>query len=183
MKKTQFNALLLWGSLLLNLASCRQKENLPVYQVPADVEPYVQAFLTEARARGKNIQITNLIVEIADKDTVGLCGLCRQVVGDQSHQKRIFIFRDCWTGVTSEDREALVFHELGHCVLGRINHKNTQLPNGDFASLMNTSAINLYRQCVYGLGIDQSTCDKRFKRSYYIDELFDENTPVPDWAQ
>jgi hypothetical protein len=183
MKTNRLNVLIVWGSCLLFLTTCRQKEQLPVYQVPADVEPYVQAFLSEARARGKNIQLTNLIVDIAEKDTVGLCGLCRQVVGDQSQQKRIFIFRDCWTGATNEHREALLFHELGHCVLGRITHKNSQLPNGDFASLMNTSEISLYQRCIYNLGIGQGTCDKRFKRSYYIDELFDENTPVPDWAK
>lgn len=182
MKKPRLTALFLWGSLLLILSACRQKEQLPVYQVPAEVEPYVQAFLSEARTRGKDIKITNLIVVFAERDTTGLCGVCRQVVGDPVHQKRISIYRDCWTGATDQARETLVFHELGHCVLDRLSHKNNRLPNGDFASLMNTSETGVYERCIYDLD-GQATCDKRFKRSYYIDELFDENTPVPDWAK
>ena len=76
--------------------------------------------------------------------------------------------------------EVLIFHELGHCVLGRL-HQNDYLPNGDPKSLMIQNELDQYA-CVYDLSGDND-CNNLFKREYYLDELFDPTTPTPDWAQ
>ncbi len=82
-----------------------------------------------------------------------------------------------------EAREELVFHELGHCLLGRTAHRTSRLPNGEYASVMNGKESGLYSSCVYDIGGANNGCDDRYKRTYYLDELFDENTPAPDWAK
>ncbi len=170
-------------SLFLLLVGCHEKEPASVYQVPAEIEPYIQTFLAEAKLRGKDLRINNLIVEFGTPEHQEICGECLQTSGKPDRQKRIIISTQssCWADITPRVREGLVFHELGHCILGRINHKDTHLPNGDFASLMNTNDVTLYAPCVYELS--GSNCDQSFKRPYYLDELFDENTPLPDWAK
>lgn len=182
MKKPIVALLCLLGCLPLVLSGCREKEVLPVYQVPAEVEPYVQQFLREAQSRGHDIRITNLKVEWADADPAGRCGICHHATSNPSHQKRITLFRNCWDPATAEAREALVFHELGHCILNRLEHKIDRLSNGVYASVMNPSDIAVYERCIYDI-TGNLECDKRNRRNYYVDELFDENTPEPDWAK
>src|SRR5919199_1537692 len=82
----------------------------------------------------------------------------------------------CWQSASASERECLVFHELGHCLLSRI-HKTDRFPNGAFVSLMNPDDISIYATCRYPIGNDD--CDKRPRRAYYIDELFNPNTPAP----
>lgn len=68
------------------------------------------------------------------------------------------------------DREILVFHELGHALIGR-DHRDVQLPNGLRASIMNSGNIfGLYSK------------ERAEHRVYYIDELFNLEPPVPAWG-
>lgn len=176
---------LVWFILLwMLLPGCHEKEQAPIYQVPADIEPYIKTFLAEAKLRGKEIHLNNLILEFGTQGNEDICGECVQVPGKPDHQKRIIISNEsiCWSDAAPLVREGLIFHELGHCILGRIHHKDAHLSNGDFASLMNTNQVNVYGPCEYDLG-GGNACDQSFKRQYYLDELFDENTPVPDWAK
>ena len=171
--------------LLILLAACSGKEAPePVYQVPGEVEPYIQQFITEARLRGKEMAITNLVVTFGPTVSSDVCGACLPGSADPNGQVRIVLSNDpyCWQELTPEDREELVFHELGHCVLGRIAHRNDRLPNGDYASLMNGIGTGLYTRCVYDIG-GGNDCDRRYRRQYYLDELFDENMPPPDWGK
>ncbi len=182
-----FPALRQWSVrvLLLLLAACAGKEApQPVYQVPDDLAPYIQKFTDEARLRGKDIAITNLIVTFGPTTSDDVCGMCLPGSRDPNGQVRIVLSNDpyCWQELTPEDREELVFHELGHCVLGRTAHRNDRLPNGDYASLMNARGTGLYTRCVYDIG-GGNDCDRRYRRGYYLDELFNENTPPPDWAK
>jgi hypothetical protein len=70
-------------------------------------------------------------------------------------------------------KEDLIFHELGHGLLGR-NHLNTTLENGDWKSIMcggdkvNDRSWNINY--------------KGMRRAYYVDELFDESTSAPDFS-
>ena len=40
--------------------------------------------------------------------------------------------------------------------------------------------ITLYSPCVYAIG---DTCNKLYRKAYYVNELFDAATPVPDWGK
>jgi hypothetical protein len=171
--------------LLLLLSACSGKETPePVYRVPGEVEPYIQKFTAEARLRGKDIAINNLIVTFGPTSSDDVCGACLPGSADPDGQVRIVLSNNpyCWQELTLEEREELVFHELGHCVLGRIAHRNDRLPNGDYASLMNARGTGLYARCVYDIG-SANDCDRRYRRQYYLDELFDENTPAPAWGK
>lgn len=174
--------------LLILLTACSGKEGpepVLVYQVPDEVEPYVQQFTAQAHLRGKNIEITNLIITFGPTTSDDVCGTCLPGSRDPNRQVRIVLSGDpdCWSALSPEDREELVFHELGHCVLGRLTHRTDRLPNGDYASLMNGNGTGLYVVCKYDISGSNNDCDHRYRRQYYLDELFNENTPLPDWGK
>jgi hypothetical protein len=150
-----------------------------VYNVPAEYQPFVDTFIYEASIRGYSIEIENLIINYDESLEAPHCAKCNSNDIEKNTQKIVSINPNISCVFTSEQREVLVFHELGHCVLGRL-HDNGRLPNGDFKSLMNENDLSVYSSCVYP--VDNGPCDHRFKRSYYLDELFDKDTPVPDWG-
>ena len=160
-----------------SLAGCEQRFE-PVYDVAGDLEMHVDAFLDEAALRGHQLTINNLILEYDQELARSVCGICNSRSPSPNVQKVIRINPHC-TITYHEQIEALVFHELGHCVLGR-DHDSELLPNGDPKSIMTPANYDVYAPCVYQIG--EENCNFTFKRSYYVDELFDERTPVPDWA-
>jgi len=108
-----------------------------------------------------------------------VCGSCNANSTKHDEQKIISVNADadCWN--YDEELEVLIFHELGHCYLGRI-HDNRRLPNGDPRSIMVKEGLDLYNPCIYPIGYE--ICGEAYKRLYYVDELFDEQTEIPDWA-
>jgi hypothetical protein len=166
--------------LILFLIGCSSEESMPtVYNVPDEFETIVENFKMEAMSRDYDIRIDNLIIRYDATVEEPYCATCNSKSLDPNIQKIISINPDkCW--LNDYAKEALIFHELGHCILGR-DHDNTLLPNGDPRSMMIENNIGIYSPCVYAIGGDNS-CNFIFKRNYYISELFDETTPIPDWA-
>ena len=165
---------------LLVLGGCNRDDDFkPVYEVPEEVQPLIDAFIQEASLRGVSITITNLIVTYDDNPASAVCGSCNSSAPPTDVQKTITLNSKapCW--IEPLELETLLFHELGHCVLGR-SHLGDLLPNGDPKSIMIENNVGLYAPCLYP--IDGEPCDNTFKRDYYLDELFNENTAVPDWA-
>ncbi len=165
--------------LLLFIGACDRNDDFkPVYNVPEEIQPLIDSFIHEASIRGVTITIDNLIVTY-DNSQAAVCGSCNSTAPITDTQKIITIKSGapCW--IEQLELEALVFHELGHCVLGR-PHLNDELPNGDPKSMMVQDNVAVYAPCLYA--INDKPCDNTFKRGYYLDELFNENTPVPDWS-
>jgi hypothetical protein len=130
----------------------------------SEFESYLNSFLEEGIIRGydytnKTINFYFADIKGPDTNTVGLC---------YSGNKEIFIDREYWNNAREKDKERLIFHELGHCFLKR-NHKNEKNINGECLSYMRGKfdcSSNLYSS---------------LWRKYYLDELFDQNTELPEW--
>lgn len=168
---------ILIACLILSLG-CSKNTPSFVYSVPAEFEPYLQKFITEAKARGQNITISNLIIKYDSTLSLQYCATSN-VTSKQNDIQRIILFNihKCWQN--SDQLECLIFHELGHCILGR-EHDSSLMPKGDAKTIMYPDDIALYSSCVYNVG---SACDFLYRRPYYIDELFNPSTPVPDWEK
>ena len=160
------------------LAGCEQVFE-PVYDVSDDLQIHVDSFLEESAIRGHEYTISNLIMEHDPELPISSCGTCNSDSELSNIQKVIKINPNCII-TYNEQMEALVFHELGHCFLGR-QHDYGLLPNGDPKSIMIPDNFNVYAPCGYQFG--QEECNFTFKRDYYLDEFFDESTPVPSWAK
>lgn len=167
MKITKFLPFL----IALLLFSCKDPNE---YRIAPDFVEYLNRFETEAAKRDKNFDLENtgLIIEYADlkNDYIGLTHYETPI--------RIEIDKTYWNDVsTATDadllRECLIFHELGHGLLNR-GHVNTMLENGDWKSIMSG-----------GTKVDNKTWNTNYRgirREYYIDELFDESTPEPEFS-
>ena len=162
--------------IILSLG-CKKNANF-AYNVPAEFEPFVQKFITEGKTRGQNITIDNLIIKYDSTLSLLYCATSN-VTSSQNDIQRIILFNThkCWQNAAQ--LECLIFHELGHCILGR-EHDSGLMPKGDAKTIMYPDDIALYSPCVYTVG---SVCDFLYRRPYYVDELFNPSTPVPDWAK
>jgi len=162
------------------LGCSKDSDFIPVYAVPDDLQPIIETFVGEAASRGFSVEITNLIIAYDETLPITHCGQCNSTALNVNVQKIITINPNiqCW--FSAQEREAFLFHELGHCILGRL-HDSTLLPSGDPKSIMIQGNLILYAPCVYFVGDDK--CNNTFKRPYYLDELFDEGTSVPEWGK
>lgn len=147
-------------------ASCSKSKR---YDVPAEVDVYVQRFIEEGNARGADIKINRLVVEYSPElaDEPGnVAGRCAR--GYRSWRKPLIELTTDFDQLSPEAQEQLIFHELGHCILDR-SHQDRKLSNGHFGSNMNT------HYWTYIAGQDH-------KRDYYLDEMFNKDTKQPSWS-
>jgi len=173
---------ILLAGFIVILFGCSKHNSKPdlVYDVPDEFGYIVNNFIHEAALRGHNITIKYLIIRYDSTLDNSFCAQSNVISTDPDIQKIISVNSNvqCWTN--DAELETLIFHELGHCVLGR-THDDELMPNHDPRSIMIENNLNLYSPCAYPLG--GSCQDNSFKRSYYLSELFDKNTPIPDWAK
>lgn len=108
-----------------------------LYSGPAELAKYINKFVDDGKAQGVDVvpHMSNpkLVVQIASLKTVGssTIGLCESGGG----LRRVTFDTTFWNSTSETQREILVHHELGHCVLGR-PHTSAKLSNGYAASIM-----------------------------------------------
>ncbi len=142
------------------------------YRVNSSFSLYLQRFEREAATRGRffDLKSKGLIIEFAH--------LPNSIAGLTHYEDpiRIEIDKSYWDIIgkyAGADlmREDLMFHELGHGLLNR-KHLNTTLPNGDWKSMMcGGDKVNHRNWNINYHGL---------RRSYYINELFDELATTPE---
>lgn len=124
----------------------------------AEFRPYFERFETAANDRGLSFEAALAALEtslenISEEDVVGQCHW-------HSHEPELVtIDQPFWANASDLDREYVMFHELGHCVLFR-EHNNQENQNGYCLSLMasgTTGCLSAYNET---------------NREYYLDELF-----------
>ncbi len=140
--------------------SCNQEETKKAPVIDAELVPYINRFVDEAKLRGKIISLDNLVAKL---ETQNSCG------SGWVNPPKISIDKTCWNDLPDIPKEILVFHQLGQAILERSND-NSKLPTGDYVSIMCENLIYLYNEYTPG------------KRKYYLDELFEVVGQLPDWA-
>jgi hypothetical protein len=150
--------------LLLVLSMCSKENNTPAVIAP-DFKTYVDRFASEGTSRGVNVDVSKLTVSYSDT-LMYYCGW-----GDYKSKTVLISSRDdCWKNLSDLNKEILLFHEIGHAILGR-SHDNSMLPNGDYKTMMFAgNQFDLYSE------------DSPERRKYYLDELFNSATPAPGWS-
>ncbi|MEK6480183.1 hypothetical protein WJR50_21760 [Catalinimonas sp. 4WD22] len=135
-------------------------------EVDEALHTYFSRFEHEARQRGlsydlNTLKITGVIKEIDEEHVAGQCAYNRF-----TSPRQITLDKSFWESSSDLLKEFIVFHELGHCVLNR-SHLETSFSNGVCSSMMrsgNGDCFDYY---------------SRSTRSYYIDELFEIESPQP----
>lgn len=108
----------------------------PPPSLPA-VEPFHKSFRSLGASLGA--AFLNATVSFSFRGFFGsTVGLCRF---SSSGRNKVELSESAWERGSDIFREMLVFHELGHCLLGR-GHKNMRHTSGRPESLMNSSLFN-----------------------------------------
>lgn len=127
--------------------------------VEEELWEYYERFEAEAAERGYsiNLRASNVTGEIAALDGDGVAGQCTY----QSHlPNHVTIDLEFWSDASDRAKEFVIFHELGHCELGR-DHREAATNTGTCISIMR-SGLEGCRDNYNAL-----------TRETYLDELFD----------
>ncbi len=185
-KNSIYVCLLLILGIGLMIQGC-SSDDADTNQIPQDQEggtinepfkPYVERFINEINQRGLNLSTEKLSVVFVDNITMPNSNqFCAYgyVNFQNSETPRVEVINSerCWGRWSETEKENLMFHELAHALLA-FGHINGTLPNGSQKSLMCASeTCNNYR--VYNLY-------QKEQRSYYLDQLVNNRTEIPDWA-
>lgn len=164
--KFELNVLFVFVCLALShILACQSNTNNSIFD-NEDLNPFINQFFQEAKLHGLDIESkqSELKVKFGNlpKGKAGSCKFKKQLVT---------IDPTIWSEMDSIQRQALVFHELAHCILNR-KHKNSTFQRGECRSLMIDN-------------FSDSTCYYDFYstawRNYYLDELFNESQSIPHW--
>lgn len=151
--------------LIVVLTGCAsQKDNFDIstqVSIPATFKPFVSKFVSEGTDQGVPINILALNVEMADNlDTSTEMAVCI-VYTPATIAPTIRVSSYYWNQLSQYGKEALLFHELGHCLLGRVHRADTNngVPLSDMYAyfLGDTLYLANYTQYMYEMfhaGID-----------------------------
>lgn len=150
--------------LICLLCSCNKREAASlqptIYEgVTPELWYFFLKFEVEAKKRGQviDLRILNIKGKIEKIHATGIVGLCSH---SATRDKEVIIDENFWNRSSDYEREAIIFHELGHCALER-GHEDATLDNGMCKSLMRSGfspCLTFYR--------------KGSQQDYYLDELF-----------
>ena len=153
--------------LLFSFLACQRKD---FFQAPDEVMPYVEKFVIAGEKRGISIhpEKGGLFIEF---DTLANHQLGRSK--PNVYPKVITLNQRIWQDLDTFQRRALLFHELGHCLLLR-KHRNELLPRGECLSLLVGKEANF--QCSQNLYSE-------LWWEYYMDELFKPEIDKSNWYE
>lgn len=143
--------------LTIVVASCSKDDSSEIEQ---ELVTYMEAFVDEAAIRGITIDYSelDLAAYVENIVTTGTIGQCESY---SDGSKAIVLDERYWIQASDLEREYVVFHELGHCVLGR-SHDNSRTSNGTCTSIMQ-GGENICTGIYTSINRDQ-----------LLDELFDQ---------
>lgn len=150
-------SLIIFSACQKDLAGDSNLENINA-NIPEALTPYFQTFKEKASENGLIVdyEAANLTAEIKLINEGSVAGTCSTNGHDLRH---ITIDKAFWNQASHLVKEMIIFHELGHCILGR-GHEEGSFSNGICRSIMRS-----------GLG----TCRDAYisqNRDYFIEELF-----------
>jgi len=153
--------------LTIGFFSCQKEE----IEIDIDLQTYVDDFYFEAEKRGIDLSRKNL--EVVFNDTLPYCGIgYKDFEGKGKRRVEINRKSACWQGTSELQKEKLIFQLLGRAVLER-EYNDKSLPNGMPASILTINNVQQDLYTDYSLEL----------REYYVDELFNSDEPVPEWAK
>lgn len=83
--------------------------------VPSAITPYIKRFYKDAHRINPSIRAYYVPISFIDTNDDVVIGTCYQI----HPVNYITISRSYWLESTDTERELLIYHELGHCVLGK----------------------------------------------------------------
>lgn len=142
--------------LFVHLVGCQKDVST---EIEGDLQAYFDDFVDEANAHGVHITLDNIDIGgyIENIETQGTLGQCKSY---SNGSKEIVIDQPYWNQASDMEREYIVFHELGHCLLGR-EHLDIKDTNGQCTSIMQSG--NGKCKGIYNLSNREKLLDELFE--------------------
>ncbi|MBK6389466.1 MAG: hypothetical protein KA109_03405 [Saprospiraceae bacterium] len=129
--------------------------------VEEELWPYFARFEKEAAQRGltvdlKDAVITGVISDISADHVIGQCSYSNQ------DPHKVTVDKPFWVSASDLGKEFVVFHELGHCYLGRL-HDESMDSRGICLSIMRSgtgTCRDLYTTTTRSILLDELFLDK-----------------------
>lgn len=116
-------------AFLLLLTGCGNGLSLAP-PLPVSVAPHVRAFHSLASKHGKPIAIDTVNIQFSNGLNENTLGVCKS-------SGVIYLNRSRWNALNVTQRRIVLFHELGHCYLGRGHTRGYNASRGIPKSIMN----------------------------------------------
>ena len=151
---------------LVTLNACAPASKTPSQlNIESQFQPYINNFKVVAAREGHPVTVDNLIVVLdytmpgpASAQSSWVLATCTSGNTPTIRVNPIF-----WNaGYSTSDLEQLMFHELGHCVLGR-SHDSSIVRVTDFNDTLPVTIMNPYHMAVFYYNTNHE---------YYMKELF-----------
>lgn len=162
-------------SLFLSLFLFSCGEHRKRVFIDPELKQFTDSFLLAAKIRGQEITFSNIIIRLddlskysSDSSRIGGCFYNRSSKGfsglDDYDDANIVIIDSKFfynPAITDYNRRDVMFHELGHCVLGRKH--DTRNYKGVPSSLMNPYLVSLTIAPFFYVPLESSYFDEMFK--------------------
>lgn len=143
------------------LSACAQEKGT---NIKSDFAPYALHFQAMALKNGRSIKINNVIIDfdpaLSGSSILGQC--LSTLTEDTFTVPRVTINPQFWNVSSLANREQLIFHELGHCVLNR-KHREDFVRTADGWNTIQASIMYPYH-------LGESKYDYNYNE--YMKELF-----------
>ena len=139
------------------LLSCSKNPELEYGFVDEQLQIYLDRFQIEGELRGRALDLSSSNIEafIQPIFSNGVVGQCQH---NEDRPNQVIVDQQTWNESNEAEKEFLIFHELGHCILKR-DHLDNANPDGSCISIMHSV-----------VGVCRNEFESR--RSDYLDELF-----------
>ncbi len=163
---------------LIFIAGCAKESSTevlpkpPTWAIEPEFQTYVDDFLAQGESRDITVQRNLMIVmkETLSAGSSGVIGLCHYPNSSRAYPL-VEIKKSYWDSASEDSKKALIYHELGHCLLFR-DH-NTSLAYAPTLNKQIPLSV-MYPYIITGLGSQISNFFSTYIAEYW-DELFDSN--------
>lgn len=116
-----------------------------ILEIDPALQEYVTRFETVGGTKIYDLKAKFGTIIVPGQNIVGLCSTVDVSIKDNDGipPPMVTIDRNYWDSISDLEKEELMFHELGHCVLYR-QHRNDVGSDGCPLSIMNWQTLSLY---------------------------------------
>ncbi len=158
----QAKTLVFCALLGVSASACapKEKQHDSFLQVDAPFQDFVHNFETVSAEEGQSVSISDLVVQFGNTPTLNETGVCEWA---DNETPKITVNQRIWNTLNDYDKQEVIFHELGHCVLKRV-HQNSEM-------MAYNGTVQVAASIMYPYRISGTIY--RDNITHYHDELFD----------
>lgn len=129
--------------VLFSASSCapKEKQHESFLQIDSAFQDYVNTFEQVAAQEGTPLTISDLVISFGTTPSLNETGVCEWT---ENETPKIIVNQRIWNTLNDYDKQEVLFHELGHCVLRRI-HQSGEMSAYNGSTTVPVSVMYPYR--------------------------------------